>query len=79
MEDLACGTPVLTFRTGGNPEIPDKTCGAVVEKNDVDAMEKEIIRICRDEPYSQEACLKRAVQFDMHKKYEEYLRLYVGE
>ena len=79
MEALACGIPVLTFRTGGSPEIPDKTCGAVVEKNDVDAMEKEIIRICRDEPYSQEACLKRAEQFAMHKKYEEYLRLYAEE
>lgn len=79
MEALACGTPVLTFRTGGSPEIPDKTCGAVVEKNDVDAMEKEIIRICRDEPYSREACLKRAEQFAMQAKFEEYLRLYAGE
>ena len=79
MEALACGTPVLTFRTGGSPEIPDKTCGAVVEKNDVDAMEKEIIRICRDKPYAKEACLKRAEQFAMQAKFEEYLRLYAGE
>ena len=79
IEALACGIPVLTFRTGGSPEIPDETCGAVVEKDDVDALEKEIIRICRDEPYAKEACLKRAEQFAMHKKYEEYLRLYAGE
>ena len=76
MEALACGTPVLTFRTGGSPEIPDATCGAVVEKNDVDAMEKEIIRICRDEPYSKEACLKRAACFDMNLKFKEYVQLY---
>jgi glycosyltransferase involved in cell wall biosynthesis len=76
IEALACGTPVLTFRTGGSPEIPDKTCGAVVEKNDVDAMEKEIIRICRDEPYSKEACLKRAECFDMNLKFKEYVQLY---
>jgi glycosyltransferase involved in cell wall biosynthesis len=69
---------VLTFRTGGSPEIPDETCGAVVEKDDVDALEQEIIRICRDESYSRDACLKRAEQFDMHLKYEEYLRLYTG-
>jgi glycosyltransferase involved in cell wall biosynthesis len=76
MEALACGTPVLTFRTGGSPEIPDATCGAVVEKDDVDAMEKEIHRICRDEPYSKEACLKRAECFDMNLKYKEYVQLY---
>ena len=76
MEALACGTPVLTFRTGGSPEIPDETCGAVVEKNDVDAVEEQILRICLERPYSREACLKRAEQFDMHIKYEEYIRLY---
>jgi glycosyltransferase involved in cell wall biosynthesis len=76
MEALACGTPVLTFRTGGSPEIPDATCGAVVEKDDVDAMEKEILSICRDEPYCKEACLKRAEQFDMNLNYKEYVQLY---
>lgn len=78
MEALACGTPVLTFRTGGSPEIPDETCGAVVDKNDVDALEKEIYRICTEHPYTAEDCMKRAVCFDMHKKYEEYLWLYTG-
>ena len=42
MESLACGTPVLTFRTGGSPEIPDETCGAVVEKDDLDSLEREM-------------------------------------
>ncbi len=76
MEALACGTPVLTFRTGGSPEIPDETCGSVVDCDDLEALTKEIVRITRDRPYSQEACLKRAVMFDMNDKYEEYVRLY---
>ncbi len=76
MESLACGTPVLTFRTGGSPEIPDESCGSVVEVNDVDAMEKEIVRICEENPYSKEDCLERAKGFDMYDRFEEYIELY---
>ena len=76
MEALACGTPVLTFKTGGSPEIPDSTCGSVVEAEDVDTMEKEIIRICEEKPYSKEACLERAKSFDMYERFEEYIGLY---
>ena len=32
LEALACGTPVITFRTGGSPEAIDETCGYVVKK-----------------------------------------------
>lgn len=76
MEALACGTPVLTFRTGGSPEIPDETCGFVVDVDDVDAMEREIRRICLEKPYSKEACLERAKGFDMYARFDEYARLY---
>lgn len=76
IESLACGTPVITFRTGGSPEIIDETCGSVVECNDVEALEREIIRICNDKPYSQEACVKRAQQFDQREKFKEYVKLY---
>ena len=76
MEALACGTPVLTFRTGGSPEMLDDSCGSVVGYDDVDAMEKEIIRICQDRPYSKEACLERAKSFNMYDRFEEYIDLY---
>ncbi len=76
MEALACGTPVLTFRTGGSAEIPDETCGSVVDCDDIDSLQREIIRICEERPYSREACIKRAGNFDMNVKYEEYISLY---
>ncbi len=76
MESIACGTPVLTFRTGGSPEILDDTCGSVVDCDDVDAMEKEIIRICEQTPYSHGACLKKAKEFDMNDRFKEYIDLY---
>lgn len=76
MESLACGTPVLTFRTGGSPEILDETCGSVVECDDIDALEKEIIRICEINPYSKEDCIKRAKAFDQNERFMEYVELY---
>lgn len=76
MEALSCGTPVLTFKTGGSPEIIDESCGSVVDVDDVDAMEKEIIRICEDKPYTKEACLENAMSFDMNDRFEEYVKLY---
>lgn len=76
MEALACGTPVLTFRTGGSPEMLDETCGSVVDCDDVDAMEREIIRICTEKPYSKEACIRKAQEFDKNERFKEYLELY---
>ncbi len=76
MECLACGTPVITFRTGGSPEILDDTCGSVVPCDDIEAMEMEIRRICEETPYSTDSCLGKAQTFDMNKRFDEYVELY---
>jgi len=76
MEAIACGTPVITFRTGGSPESIDETTGSVVDCDDIEALEKEIIRICETKPYSVEACLKRAKTFDQNERFMEYISLY---
>lgn len=76
MESLACGTPVLTFRTGGSPEIIDGTCGSVVDCDDIDGLESEIKRIYEENPYSKDACLTRAKAFDMNERFQEYIKLY---
>lgn len=76
MEAIACGTPVVTFNTGGSPEIIDETCGTAVAKNDIDGICNKIIKICETKPYSEETCLKRAKSFDENEKFREYIRLY---
>lgn len=76
MEALACGTPVLTFRTGGSHEMLDETCGSVVDCDDIDAMERKIKRICTDKPYTKEACLNKAKEFDKRERFKEYIELY---
>lgn len=76
MESIACGTPVITFNTGGSPEMLDGSCGVVVPKNDADAMFDEIIRVCEKKPFSQQACLDKARSFDENEKFMEYIKLY---
>lgn len=76
MEALACGTPVLTFQTGGSGEIIDESCGNSVPKNDIDGLRREIVRICENKPYSREACLAKAKKFDEKERFREYLALY---
>ena len=76
MESIACGTPVVTFRTGGSPEIIDETCGSVVACDDVDSMEMEIRRICEEIPFSCDACLRKAESFDNNERFKEYVELY---
>lgn len=76
MEALACGTPVLTFRTGGSPEMLDESCGVVVDCGDVDAMEQAIRHFAAQRPISRQACLNRAKGFDKYERFEEYIELY---
>ena len=76
MESLACGTPVLTFNTGGSPEIIDETCGMVVEKDDIDSMYNEIINICENNVFTKEMCLRKSRMFDKNEKYRNYIELY---
>lgn len=76
IEALACGTPVVTFNSGGSPECIDKTCGVVVDCDDIDALESEIVRITKEKPFSREACLKRAEKFDKDRKFQDYIDLF---
>lgn len=76
LEALACGTPVITYRTGGSPEAVDEKTGIVVEQGDVDAL-AEAIRLIKESPLSSEDCRKRAEEhFDKDKCFEEYIELY---
>ncbi len=76
LESLACGTPVITFNTGGSPEIIDESCGLVVPVNDIDRLKKAIERVFQDKPYSRQACVNRARMFEKRVMYEEYVKLY---
>ncbi len=76
MESIACGTPVITFKAGGSPEIVDDSCGSVVECGDIDALKKEIIRLCNNKVYFSKQCLKKSKEFDQNERFKEYFELY---
>ena len=75
VEALACGTPVITFATGGSVESVDETCGKVVPKGDIDALEAAV-KAMRAEPDKRTACLTKASHYDKNERFQDYLRLY---
>ena len=76
IESLACGTPGVTFKTGGCPEVVTEEVGAIVECGDVNAMEECIYRVCNDDLYSAHKCIERANKFEKYSKFDEYIKLY---
>ena len=73
LESLACGTPVVTYRTGGSPESLNEECGYVVEKGNTDAV-LECITIFKKTPKTVEACCKQAERFTLNAMLEGYIR-----
>ena len=76
IESLACGTPVVTFNTGGSPEILDSTSGCVVPCEDIEGLLREIERVVSTSAYPVENCCKRAENFDRNARFQEYIDLY---
>lgn len=76
LEAMACGTPVITYRTGGSPEAVDEKTGIVVEQGDIDSL-ADAIRKMKEHPLSSADCRKRAEEhFDKDKCFEKYIELY---
>lgn len=75
LEAMACGTPVITYNTGGSPEAVDENTGAVVAQGDVEALATAIEKFSAID--CKEACLKRAeALFDNKKCFNAYILLY---
>lgn len=78
LEALACGTPVITYRTGGSPEAIDENTGIVVEKGDLQGLASSIMEVINNpQRYSSEACRERAVtHFNQDIQFGKYIDLY---
>lgn len=78
LEALACGIPVVTYRTGGSPEAVDEKTGIVVEQGDVEGLLNSIERIKEsDNLYNGDLCRKRAEEcFDKNNCYQQYINIY---
>ncbi len=76
IEALACGTPVITYRSGGSAESIDDTCGISVERNSVQGVVAAIDTIISQKgiAYTSEDCVKHAMLYDKEVRFEEYIR-----
>ncbi len=76
IEALACGTPVVTYNTGGSPEIIDENCGNIVEKDDVYALISAIKEFCYERRVTKQICTQRARRYEISDKFNEYVELF---
>jgi glycosyltransferase involved in cell wall biosynthesis len=76
LESLACGTPIVTYRTGGSPESVDTSVGLVVEQGNRAALVSAIDEILiNKDKYTQEACLNQSLRYDMNARFDDYVSL----
>lgn len=78
LEALACGTPVVTFDTGGSPESVDKNVGIVVEKGNYTAFRKAIEEIgATGRTHFTKACIEKArCNYNKEDRFDDYVKLY---
>ncbi len=78
LESISCGTPVVTYKTGGSPESLTTNTGCVVEKGDIAGVAQAIEELCsEDRNEICERCREYAVaHFDKKDCFDNYLELY---
>lgn len=75
MEAQACGTPVITFDTGGSSESVPTACGMVVPKGDYRALYKAVLQMTKEGKRT-DMCLLMRDRYDQKKCFEAYMELY---
>ena len=76
IESLACELPVITFNTGGSPEIVNKDCGFIIKNNNYKCLLKCILDNSDAKIRLRENCRKTALNYNQKEKYEEYINLF---
>lgn len=78
LEAMACGTPVITYNTGGSPEAVNDKTGFVVNQGDINGLLVAIntVKLLGKKHFSP-ACRERALKlYDKNDRYNDYLLLY---
>lgn len=78
LESLACGTPIITYRTGGSVESVDENTGFIIEPGNIDGIITAIkhIQVVGKNTYSQKCRLKAEMLYNKINRYKEYIQLY---
>lgn len=78
LESMACGTPVITYRTGGSVESVNDSTGIVVDKGDINELVKaiEIVK-SNGKDFYENNCREHSIKnFDKKIKFMDYYKLY---
>ena len=78
LEAISCGTPVVTYKTGGSPESITPETGRVVERCDLEALVSAINELCsEDRDEISKRCREYAIaHFDRKDCFKKYIQLY---
>lgn len=75
MEAISCGTPVVTYDTGGCKEQVNGIVGTSVERGDYRRAASEIQKICENRINSQD-CIDFSQRFERDEAYRKYIELF---
>ena len=77
IEALACGTPVVTYRTGGSPEAIDEFTGMVIGQGNVEQLRAAVEHFAMNKARYSMACRKRSVEcFNKQDRFNDYVGLF---
>lgn len=76
MEAQSCGTPVITYNTGGSPETVSEKSGIIVAKNDYQTMAQKINELKDSYYFDNELIKKNSREFDKKIMLDSYDSLY---
>lgn len=77
IEALACGTPIITYKTGGSPEAVDEETGLVANQGDISQLSDHIRYIANRKAEYLTKCRERAVSFyNKHDRFNDYVKLF---
>lgn len=74
IEAMSCGTPILTYKTGGSPEIVRENRGYVIEQGNLNAAAKKIEALKLENKLT--VNINKAY-YDNKRVTEEYLSIYI--
>lgn len=78
LEAQACGTPIITFRSGGSPEAVGEKTGIVIDKENIDQLIAAIHEIkSKTKAYYSDSCRARVEElYDKKINFIKYIDLY---
>ena len=78
LEALACGTPVITYNTGGSIESVNEKCGMVVEQGNLEKLKSAIEGLRVHEKLTSD-CVEESKKYNKTDRYRDYIELYLAK